>query len=87
MVQRGVYDELVGKLTGMAGHLKVGDPLERDTVLGPVITGTHHQGRLGVQNRQSKRELVETIDQFANDVTALVAKKQAGQHLDLKVGA
>ncbi|MGZ4695003.1 MAG: aldehyde dehydrogenase family protein, partial [Acidimicrobiales bacterium] len=24
-----------------AGHLKVGDPLERDTVLGPVITGVH----------------------------------------------
>jgi len=41
VVQRGIYDELVGKLTGMAGHLKVGDPLERDTVLGPVITGAH----------------------------------------------
>jgi len=41
VVQRGVYDELVGNLTAMAGHLKVGDPLERDTVLGPVITGTH----------------------------------------------
>ncbi|MCU1351547.1 MAG: aldehyde dehydrogenase [Acidimicrobiales bacterium] len=41
VVQRGVYDELVGTLAGMAGHLKVGDPLERDTVLGPVITGAH----------------------------------------------
>ena len=39
VVQRGLYDELVGKLTGMAGHLKVGDPLERDTVIGPVISG------------------------------------------------
>ena len=43
VVQRGIYDELVGKLTGMAGHLKVGDPLERDTVLGPVITGAHRE--------------------------------------------
>ncbi len=43
VAQRGIYDELVGRLTGMAGHLKVGDPLERDTVLGPVITGTHRQ--------------------------------------------
>ncbi|MBX3312718.1 MAG: aldehyde dehydrogenase family protein [Actinobacteria bacterium] len=41
VVQRGVYDELVGKLAGMAPHLKVGDPMERDTVIGPVITGTH----------------------------------------------
>ena len=41
VAQRGIYDELVGKLTGMAGYLKVGDPLEKDTVIGPVITGTH----------------------------------------------
>ncbi|MFN8016599.1 MAG: aldehyde dehydrogenase family protein [Acidimicrobiales bacterium] len=41
VAQRGIYDELVGKLTGMAGFLKVGDPLEKDTVLGPVITGVH----------------------------------------------
>ncbi|HEY4378470.1 MAG TPA: aldehyde dehydrogenase family protein [Acidimicrobiales bacterium] len=43
VVQRGIYDELVSKLAGMAGHLKVGDPLERDTVLGPVITGAHRE--------------------------------------------
>lgn len=41
VVQRGVYDELVGKLSGMAPHLKVGDRMERDTVLGPVITEAH----------------------------------------------
>ena len=38
-----VVDELVGKLAGMAKVLKVGDPLERDTVVGPVITGTHRE--------------------------------------------
>ena len=38
-----IYDEVVAKLGGMAGHLKVGDPLERDTVLGPVITGAHRE--------------------------------------------
>ena len=27
----------------MAGHLKVGDPLARDTVLGPVITDAHRE--------------------------------------------
>jgi acyl-CoA reductase-like NAD-dependent aldehyde dehydrogenase len=41
IAQRGIYDELVAGLSAAAGVLKVGDPLERDTVLGPVITGTH----------------------------------------------
>ncbi|MCB1257093.1 MAG: aldehyde dehydrogenase family protein [Microthrixaceae bacterium] len=41
IVQRGVYDHLVGGLTKAAGHMKVGDPLERDTVVGPVISGVH----------------------------------------------
>lgn len=41
LLQRGIYDEVVSKLAAMAPHLKVGDPLERDTVIGPVITGAH----------------------------------------------
>lgn len=60
LVQRGVYDEVVGKLTGMAGHLKVGDPLERDTVVGPVITGTH-------------RDRVEALIRTATDEGATLA--------------
>lgn len=60
VVQRGLYDELVGKLTGMAGHLKVGDPLERDTVIGPVISGAH-------------RDRVEALIRTATDEGATVA--------------
>lgn len=41
LAQRGIYDQLVSGLEQAAGHLKVGDPLERDTVLGPVITEAH----------------------------------------------
>ncbi|MBI2704500.1 MAG: aldehyde dehydrogenase family protein [Actinobacteria bacterium] len=41
LAQRGIYDELVEGLKAAAGFLKVGDPLERDTVLGPVITEVH----------------------------------------------
>lgn len=41
IVQRGVHDQLVAGLTKAAGHMKVGDPLERDTVVGPVITDVH----------------------------------------------
>jgi acyl-CoA reductase-like NAD-dependent aldehyde dehydrogenase len=38
IAQRGVYDQLVAGLTAAAGRLKVGDPLEPDTVIGPVIS-------------------------------------------------
>ena len=41
LVQRGVYDEVVERLAKYAGYLKVGDPLERDTVVGPLITRAH----------------------------------------------
>ncbi|HEY2813662.1 MAG TPA: aldehyde dehydrogenase family protein [Acidimicrobiales bacterium] len=41
LAQRGVYDKLVSGLQAAAGSLKVGDPLEKDTVLGPVISGMH----------------------------------------------
>jgi acyl-CoA reductase-like NAD-dependent aldehyde dehydrogenase len=41
LVQRGIHDQLVEGLVAAAGRLKVGDPLERDTVLGPVITEAH----------------------------------------------
>lgn len=60
VVQRGVYDEVVGKLTGMAPHLKVGDPLERDTVIGPVISAPH-------------RERVEGLIRSASDEGATIA--------------
>lgn len=43
IVQRGIHDQLVAGLTKAAGHMKVGDPLERDTVVGPVITGAHRE--------------------------------------------
>ena len=41
LAQRGVYDQVVERLAGMASALKVGDPLELDTIVGPVITAAH----------------------------------------------
>jgi acyl-CoA reductase-like NAD-dependent aldehyde dehydrogenase len=38
VAQRGVYDQLVAGLQAAAGHMKVGDPLAPDTVVGPVIS-------------------------------------------------
>jgi acyl-CoA reductase-like NAD-dependent aldehyde dehydrogenase len=43
LAQRGVYDAIVGGLQIAAGRLKVGNPLEADTVLGPVISGAHRE--------------------------------------------
>ncbi|MFI6008315.1 aldehyde dehydrogenase family protein [Streptomyces sp. NPDC051243] len=41
LAQRGVYDRLVEQLAAYAGRLRVGDPRERDTVVGPVISAAH----------------------------------------------
>ncbi|MFI1362972.1 aldehyde dehydrogenase family protein [Streptomyces griseochromogenes] len=41
LAQRGVYERLVEQLAGYARRLKVGDPREPDTVVGPVISGEH----------------------------------------------
>ncbi|MEL5959617.1 aldehyde dehydrogenase family protein [Streptomyces sp. CLV115] len=41
LVQRDVHDALIGKLAAYAGHLKVGDPAARGTVVGPVISAAH----------------------------------------------
>ncbi|WP_345662933.1 aldehyde dehydrogenase family protein [Streptomyces venetus] len=41
LAQRGVYDRLVEQLGLYASRLKVGDPREPDTVVGPVISAAH----------------------------------------------
>jgi acyl-CoA reductase-like NAD-dependent aldehyde dehydrogenase len=41
IIQRGVYDQVVSGLAQMANVLKVGDPYEPGTVLGPVISAAH----------------------------------------------
>jgi acyl-CoA reductase-like NAD-dependent aldehyde dehydrogenase len=41
LAQRGVYERLVDQLAAYAGRLKVGDPREPDTVVGPLISADH----------------------------------------------
>ncbi len=41
IIQRKVYDQVVDGLAKMAGVLKVGDPYEPGTIVGPVITDAH----------------------------------------------
>ena len=71
IVQRGVYDHLVAGLTQAAAHMKVGDPLEKDTVVGPVITAAH-------------RDRIEGYVQAGRDQGATVAV--GGERPDLEKG-
>jgi acyl-CoA reductase-like NAD-dependent aldehyde dehydrogenase len=41
IAHRAVYDELIEKLTGYIGFMRVGDPREKGTVVGPVISAAH----------------------------------------------
>src|SRR5690606_35461375 len=41
LARRGIYDQVVAGLQQYAEALTVGGPLEKATVLGPVITGVH----------------------------------------------
>ncbi|MER5767607.1 aldehyde dehydrogenase family protein [Streptomyces sp. NPDC001985] len=41
IAQRGVYDRLVERLAAHARRLPVGDPAERGTVVGPLISAAH----------------------------------------------
>ncbi|CAM5669294.1 Aldehyde dehydrogenase family protein OS=Streptomyces alboniger OX=132473 GN=CP975_15035 PE=4 SV=1 [Streptomyces alboniger] len=41
LAQRGVYERLIEGLRGYIGRLRVGDPRQRGTVVGPVISAAH----------------------------------------------
>ncbi|GGS05249.1 aldehyde dehydrogenase [Streptomyces aureoverticillatus] len=43
IVQRRVYEPLLEKLARYASYLKVGDPRDRDTVVGPLISAAHRE--------------------------------------------
>ncbi|MCB2074560.1 MAG: aldehyde dehydrogenase family protein [Novosphingobium sp.] len=40
LVQRGIYEPYLQTLTAVAGHIKVGDPMDQSTMMGPVISET-----------------------------------------------
>jgi acyl-CoA reductase-like NAD-dependent aldehyde dehydrogenase len=51
LVQRGIYDAYVLTLSAMAGHIVCGDPLDPQTMLGPVISETAINRILGMVER------------------------------------
>lgn len=71
LAQRGVYDRLVGQLVAYAHCLKVGDPREPDTVVGPVISAAH-------------RDRVESYVELGRKEGAVVVA--GGERPDVPVG-
>ena len=70
IVHRSRYDELVSALSGVAPHLKVGDPTSMDTIVGPVIS-------------QAQRDRIESYVQAGADQGAeVVVDGRRPSHLD-----
>ena len=47
LAPRSRYDEIAAKLTEAFAAMKVGDPLEEDTIVGPLISEAHRERVLG----------------------------------------
>jgi len=48
LVERTVYEQYLGMISTIAGHIKVGDPTDPSTVMGPVISEASTQRILGI---------------------------------------
>ncbi|HVW18886.1 MAG TPA: 5-carboxymethyl-2-hydroxymuconate semialdehyde dehydrogenase [Solirubrobacteraceae bacterium] len=47
IVQRGLYDDLVAAIAARTANIRVGDPFDRRTELGPLIHPEHHERVMG----------------------------------------
>jgi len=56
LVERPIYGQYIEMLKAMAGYIKVGDPLDPSTTLGPVISEPAMQRILGMIDTAVKRE-------------------------------
>jgi acyl-CoA reductase-like NAD-dependent aldehyde dehydrogenase len=56
LVERPVYDQYLAMLTAMAGHIKIGDPLDNGTMVGPVISEHSLTRILGIVDHAVKEE-------------------------------
>jgi acyl-CoA reductase-like NAD-dependent aldehyde dehydrogenase len=56
LVERPIYEQYLKMLQGIAPHIKVGDPLDATTMMGPVISEASVQRILGVIDNAVKRD-------------------------------
>jgi betaine-aldehyde dehydrogenase len=70
LVPKSRYDEIASKLTDAFNSLKVGDPREDDTVIGPLVTQTHQQ------------RVLRYIEQAKEEGATVATGGKAPEHLD-----
>lgn len=56
LVQRPIYDQYIAMLEAIAGHIKIGDPQDPSTVIGPLISEATVQRIAGVIDRAVNRD-------------------------------
>ncbi len=54
LVERPIYDQYIGMLAAIAAHIKVGDPADPSTIMGPVISEASVQRILGMIDKAQK---------------------------------
>jgi betaine-aldehyde dehydrogenase len=47
LVERSIYDRMVGALADKTRRIRLGDPMDRETKMGPLVTQEHQQKVLG----------------------------------------
>jgi acyl-CoA reductase-like NAD-dependent aldehyde dehydrogenase len=50
LVQEGIYDDLVGRIGERAEQIRLGDPMEADTEMGPIATAAHRDRIASIVN-------------------------------------
>src|SRR5207249_375621 len=66
IIQRGIYEEFLGKFVARTKSLPAGDPLDPHTIIGPIIT----------------RDAVKMIDDRVKEAIASGAKAHTGEKYD-----
>jgi acyl-CoA reductase-like NAD-dependent aldehyde dehydrogenase len=56
LVERPIYDQYLAMLHGIAQHIKIGDPFDKSTVIGPVISENALTRILGMVDTAVKKE-------------------------------
>jgi len=56
LVERPIYDQFIGMLQAIAGYIRIGDPLDPATVIGPLISDSAVQRIAGVVDRAVNRD-------------------------------
>ena len=60
LVERSIYDDFVSRFSGLAGQLKVGDPLDAETQVGSLIS-TAHRDRVHGFVEEGRNEGAEVV--------------------------